>query len=581
MMKEQKTTACRVKVYQVTKLATLIRAVKRDDTFISSIYTLDFSSMMRLFLLLVFLFISPGVVGEARCPAIDKCVCETNPSRIVCDGNYGNQSANDFFPEIGSLPSVEIYVFRNFKQLRANDFGNVTFLRNSSILISLVNITVIGPRAFSDKTIIPKDSTLSIDIEHFGVILKANAFDRIKLNRLRFLRVNTFNDLPIFAVESFGENLHVDELVFEESGLTGFSDTIRKTVSVQSLSIRQCPFFTQLRSQDLPSFLSTTKSLEISSSGLQSIQSRTFKAWTLLLREFILRNNTQLRYLPPNMVEGVLMQLETLDLSDNAISALDTDYNWFTYSSAKNLYLKRQPLDLFLKSNIVKTLNRLRTIILTDGFISSASNNDTLIRDYVPEMPNLVFMDVSNTNLTENMVVDLLSILSRSANQTVRVRLLGRVLSENHFCSYFSSFQKAPNLLHLELDEDHPCNCVVDLFYDDEHLQGTTNPAQRQPACLSNTTRVRCDIQKQLKLSQCSVGKPNPDGSGSDTGILGKYAFIGVMAGVGTVVLLLLGIGSGAFYRARKTRRFTDVDMEDPVDNATATPTEESSQSAT
>ena len=536
---------------------------------------------MRPFLLLVFLFTSPLIAGYSHCPSIDQCECDTDSSEIVCDGNYGNQSANDFFPEIGALPSVESYVFRNFKQLRASDFDNVTFLSNRSISISLVNISVIGAHAFSNKTIIPHDSTLSIDIEHFAIVLRANAFHHVKVHRLRFLKVSTFNYLPTFNVDSFGEGLHINELIFEQSGLTGFSNTTRRTISVQSLSIRECPFFTQLSNRDLPAFLSTTKSLEISSSGLRSIQSHTFSGWSLFLREFILRNNTELRYLPPHMVDGFLMQLETLDLSDNAISALDVNYDWFAYSYAENLLLERQPLDLFLKSHLFKSLGRLRTVALSGAFLSNWSNSETLIRDYVPEMPNLVSIDVSHTNLSENMIIDLLSVLSRSANRTMRVRLLGRVLNDNHFCSYFTIFQKAPNLLHLELDDDHQCNCVVDLFYDDEHLQGPTNPSERQPRCLSNTTRLRCDIQKQLKLSQCSVGKPNPDGSGSDTGLIGNYAFIGVMAGLGTVVLLLLGIGSGALYRARKTRRFTDVDMEEPVEDApAATTNEESSQTA-
>ena len=35
----------------------------------------------------------------------------------------------------------------------------------------------------------------------------------------------------------------------------------------------------------------------------------------------------------------------------------------------------------------------------------------------------------------------------------------------NNFCSYFTIFKNAPNLLNLQLDETHECNCVIDLFY--------------------------------------------------------------------------------------------------------------------
>jgi hypothetical protein len=273
------------------------------------------------------------------------------------------------------------------------------------------------------------------------------------------------------------------------------------------------------------------------------------------------------------MTDGVLMKLDKLDLSNNSINFIEQDYDWFPYSYTKYLILKQQQLDIFLKTNILKTLELLRTIDFSQGFISE--NNEDLIRNYVPPMPNLISINVSYTNLTENMIIDLLTGLSNSANHTIKISLLGHTLNDSNFCSYFTTFQKSPNLLHLELDETHECNCVVDLFYQDEHIQTAMNDSLRKPTCLFNTTRTRCNIQSQITILKCSVAKPNPDDSGTNSPNIGNYAFIGIMVGLAVVLLILFGLGTGVVYRARQSRRMTILDMEEPIENPLAAIIEE------
>jgi hypothetical protein len=174
------------------------------------------------------------------------------------------------------------------------------------------------------------------------------------------------------------------------------------------------------------------------------------------------------------------------------------------------------------------------------------------------------------------MIIDLLKRLSNSANRTIHISLLGQTLNEDNFCSYFTIFRQSPNLLHLELDETHPCNCIVDLFYSDEYIQITKNDSLKRPICLSNTTRTRCDIDSQLITSKCSMGGPNPDGPGGSGGSNGNYAFVGIMVGLGVVLLIIFGIGSGVVYRTtRRRRRMTLLDMEEPVENPLAAIIEE------
>ena len=532
---------------------------------------------MRVSYHLCFLLLCLLGAVRAHCPALQQCECESDASRVICDGSSGNETENSYFPELSSLPSVELYIFRNFKQMQAHVFENMTFLGNHSIVIQLVNVSTIHSNAFSTSLAMPSDSSLSIDIAHGSLTLRLSAFNRLKIQRLRFLNVHLFNGRPVFDTYSLGEGLQIDELIFEQSGLTGFTSGIRNTVQVRRLSIRHCAALTQLTDKSLPSFLSTSTSLEIANTGLRLINAHTFQAWSLVLRELLIRNNTNFTSLPSGIVDGVLMELETLDLSSNSIGQLERNYDWFPYSYAKHLVLKQQQLDLYLRAGILKTLVNLRTVDFSEGFVAEDELGKTnLIRDHVPSMANLELIDVSFTNLTETMIVDLLAKLSHSANRTVQVRLLGHTLNDSHFCSFFSIFQHAPNLLHLELDATHECNCAVDLFFNDEQLQSTTNRPPMRPICLSDSTRPRCDIRAQLALSKCSLGKPIPDESGSNTGNLSKMAFIGMMVGLAVAVLSLLLLGSGMAYRVRRTRRrLTEVDMEQPVENPLAAVIEE------
>ena len=541
----------------------------------------NFQPTMRVTYRLCFLLLCLVGAVRAHCPALQQCECESNPSRVVCDGISGNATENADLPALSSLPSVEMYIFRNFKQMQAHAFENVTFLSNRSIVIQLINVSTIHSNAFSTSLAMPNDSSLSIDIDHGSLTLRWSAFNRLKIQRLRFLNVNLFNGRPVFDTLALGEGLQIDELIFEQTGLTGFTSGIRNAVQVRRLSIRQCPALTQLTDKSLPSFLSTSTSLEIADTGLRLINAHTFQAWALLLRELLIRNNTNFTSLPSGIVDGVLMELETLDLSSNPIGQLDRNYDWFPYSYAKHLVLKQQQLDLYLRAGILKTLVNLRTIDFSDGFVADDELGETnLIRDHVPNMPNLELIDVSFTNLTATMIVDLLAKLSHSANRTVHVRLLGQTLNDSHFCSFFSIFQHAPNLLRLELDVTHECNCVVDVFFNDEQFQGTTNHPQGRPSCLSDPTRLRCDIRSQLTLSKCSISRPTPDESGSNTGNLSKMAFIGMMVGLAVAVLSLLLLGSGMAYRVRRTsRRLTEVDMEQPAENPLAAVIEERLQS--
>ena len=535
--------------------------------------------MISLFLLFILVSSQYDTV-HSDCSLTEFCTCDTNPNIIICDGNYGNQSDNNYFPPLSLLPSVKTYIFRNFKEIQAHAFENMTFLTNHSITICLFNITTIDSDAFSTTMIIPTDSTISIDIEHAinssSITLRSNAFNHIKLQRLRFFNIKHFNGHPIFDTKCFSEHLHINELIFEQSGITGFANSLQKSVDIKHLYIRECPSLTELTNQNIPSFLHTTETLEISATGLQLINFHTFQGWTLILKELIIRNNPNLKIFSSNIIEGFLMELNKLDLSNNSIDTLQQDYNWLPYIYTKHLILRQQQqLDLFLKADILKILRHLRTIDFSEGFISE--NDEGLIRDHMPNMPNLISINISHTNLTANMIIDLLTQLGNSANQTIRISLLGHTLDDENFCSYFTIFQKSPNLLHLELDPTHECNCVVDLFYQDEHIQTITNDSLQIPACLSNITRTRCDIQSQITMSKCSIAKPNPNEPETN---VGDYAFIGIMVGLAVVVLVLVALGSSVAYRVRKNRRGTILDMEEPIENPLATIIEERLQNS-
>lgn len=531
---------------------------------------------------LFFVLISQAYTVHSDCPFIDLCTCDKARNQVICNGGDDNKH----LPPLNGLPSVTDYYFQNFKEIQPNAFQNVKFLTNHSITIHLMNITMIYSEAFSASMIIPKNSNLSIFIEHpdkaLGLTLEIHAFDYIKIDRLHFININSFNGTSIFNTHSFGDDLYVNELVFERSNLSGF-DSVSELMQpdIENLYIRHCPLLTNLTEGGLPAFLGTAKTFEISGTGLEYIDNQLFEGWDYVLQELVIKNNHNLKILP-DMVTGSFELLDKLDLSNNSITTINSYYDWTPYISIQHLILKQQQkLDLFIQSDILKSPVRIRTIDFSEGIISE--NNESLIRNHVPPMFNLASINISYTNFTDNMIIDLLTIISNSANQTIQVSLLNHKLNDTNFCAYYQIFQQAPNLLHLELDEAHECNCIVDLFYDDERIQMILNETLIQPSCLLNTSRARCDIPSQLSLSQCSVGQTNPKDSGY--GDIGTMAFISTMVGLTIVLVALLALGSRVVYRARRARGMTILDMEDPVDNPSATivdqPIENSSSEAT
>ncbi|CAF3445501.1 unnamed protein product [Rotaria sp. Silwood1] len=510
---------------------------------------------------------------HSNCSFIDLCTCDTNTNVVICDANYGNQTENDYFSLFSLLPSVEKYIFRNFQQIQTYTFQNMTFLTNSLITIHLINITIIESDVFSSNIIILNNSTISIDIEHSinpsNITLQLNVFNHIKINRLRFFNIKNFNGHSIFDTSCFGEDLHINELIFEQSDITGFSNIMQKSANIKNLYILECPAFIQITNNSLPSFLITTERLEISKTGLQFINIHTFQAQSLILRELIIRNNKNLKKFSSNFVDGVLQNLDKLDLSNNSINIFDENFDWLPYSHIKHLIFKQQQFDLLVKTNILKTLEYLQTIDFSEGFINE--NTENFIHNYIPNMSNLISINISHTNLTENMMINLLKRLSNSKNQSIIISLLGYKFNDDNFCSYFTIFQQSSNLFQFELDETHECNCIVDLFFNYTQIQIIMNDSLIQPICLFNTTRTHCDIQTQLTISKCSIDKPNPDESdaNNDDGV--NYKFIGIMLGMGGVLLILLGVGSGVVYRRRqKNRHMTVIDMEEPIENPLA-----------
>ena len=495
---------------------------------------------------------------------------------VTCDTTFENRTDYEMFPGLSCFPPVNTYTFHNFPRFQSHAFENVTFLGNGPILIKLTNTLIIETEAFSNTFIIPDNSTLSIEIENTNsassMTLKTNAFNHLKIDNLLFSNINNFNGKPLFETNCFGTELDIDNLIFDQCGITGFSNPIRKAADVNHLSIRNSPGLVQITPTSLPSFLATTKSLEISNTNLKIIHPHTFQAWTLMLEELIITNNSNFEILSSDIVDGVLMKLEKLDLSYNPIRTLDSDYNWLTYSYTKELLLRNQQLDLFLKSNILKALPYLKTIDLSGGFIGK--NNDNLIKTFFANNSNLVSIDVSYTNLAENMIIDLLTSISQTAVHFTNIRLLGHALTDENFCSYFKIFKNAPNLLDLQLDDQHECNCVTDLFYGEKIQNGITNDSVLIPLCLFNSSRTVCDINTQLAISKCGLNRQKPDNSDNN---IGKYSS-GAVIGVTVLVILLLGFTT---VRQVRRRRNTDLTMDQPVENPLAAIIEERLQKST
>lgn len=523
--------------------------------------------MITLFSLF-FVLISQAHTVHSDCPFIDLCTCNKVLNQVICNGNDGRDNR---LPPLNNLPSVKDYYFSNFKEVQTNAFQNAIFLANHSITIHLMNITTIYSDAFSASLIIPNNSNLSIYIEHptktAGLTLATHAFNSIKIDRLHFVNINNFNGTSIFSTHTFGADLFVNELIFEKSNISRFTLEGGPTPpNIEHLYIRDCASWTNLTQGGLPAFLGTAKTFEISGTGLEYIDNQVFESWEYVFRELLIKNNRNLKVFP-DVIDGFFQLLNKLDLSNNSITTISPNYDWTPFYPTQQLILKQQEkLDLFIQSDILKSTKNIKIIDFSEGIISE--NNENLIRDHVPGMPNLASINISYTNFTDTMVIDLLTIISNSANQTIQVSLLNHKLNDTHFCAFFQIFDQSPNLLQLELDETHECNCVVDLFYDDKHTQMILNDTLIQPTCLLNTSRARCDISSQLSLSQCSVGKPNP---GSNNGDIGTVAFISTMVGLTVVLIVLLALGSRVVYRVRRARGMTVLDMENPVDNPAAT----------
>jgi hypothetical protein len=489
---------------------------------------------------------------------------------------FADHNESNIIPDISCFPPVNTYVFLNFQHIQSQIFENVKFPENEIFTIKLINISIIDSEAFSHSLMLPESSKLSIEIEDLqnssNIIVKPNAFNRIKIDRLHFFNLNNFNGRSIFDTNCFGNDLHINVLIFEKCGITGFSNIIRKVADVNHLLIRNSPGFTQLTDKSFPQLLVRSKSLEISNTGLHSIEEHTFQAWALILEELILTNNSNLEIFPSAIVDGVLMKLNKLDLSYNPIKFLDLNYDWFPYSYTKHLLLRNQQLDLFLKSNILTTLPKLQRIDFSEGFISD-DNNDDLIQKFFPNMSKLSSLDISYTNFTENMIIDLLTIISKTTNHFVDIHLHGHRLTDDNFCSYFTIFKNAPKLLNLVLDETHECNCIIELFYRDKIQETGSSNSVLQPSCLLDSSRQRCDIDAKLSVSNCNIGAQNPDESNAGNNI-GKYAFGGIIGGIIVLLLILLSLGFGVAYRIRR-RRNTELFMEQPIENPLAAIIEE------
>lgn len=528
--------------------------------------------MMFFFLLIIFLF-TPSKSDLSHCDRTQLCRLIDDSTAVVCDSTYGKPNESDVAPFITCFPPVKSYLFRNFKRLRSHTFQGIKFPENQSFSVQLVNIAFIEPEAFSDSLIIPLNSKLSVEVGHidnpFSITLRSNAFNHLKIENLSFINIQTFNGRSTFDPDCFGNDLDINLLTFQDCPITGFSSIIRKAADVLNLSIKNSAALTQITERSLPSFLSTTRSLEISNTSLQAINQHAFQAWALKLEELSITNNQYLETFPPNIIDGVLMLLNKLDLSYNAIKNIDTNYDWFPYSSVKNLLLRNQQLDLFLKSNILTKLNKLETIDLSDGFITE--NNEDLIKNYFPNITNLISIDVSRANFTENMIIDLLTSISQTAYRFIDIGLHGHQLSDEKFCSYFQIFKNAPGLLQLHLDDTHDCNCVIDLFFTNNGMKRISD-SMNLPTCLTNVTRIPCNIDEEVSILKCKVSSGTSNNPNRDNN-LGKYAFGFIAGGVVVLLMVLLLLGFGV-YRI-KSRKNSILDMEQPVENPLAAIIEE------
>lgn len=530
---------------------------------------------MLFFSLLVAVVCCQLAVIRAHCPQDPLCEFDGRLMTITCNTAFASNNASLPVPDLSCFPPVSTYSFLNFERIPQETFRKISFPEKQTLTIKLINVSTIDSNTFSSAMNLPDSSTFVIEIgdptNAPNIVIEPNAFHQIRVNRLHFLHLSQFNALNTFDTSCFGDEVSIHELTFDHCGLAGFSSAANREVHVKSLSIRNSPAWTQLGPASLPMFLKTLIALKISNTGLRVIHPHALQAWSLILKDLTITHNANLEVFPSEIVDGVLMQLEKLDLSDNPITTLPEHYKWFPYSYTKELVLRNQQVDLFLKSSILKNLPLLEKLDLSEGYVSDA--DDHLFKNYHLVSANLTSIDVSHTNLSETMVVDLLTRISSTTTHFVNIHLLGHQLADDNFCDYFTIFKNAPDLLNLFLDNSHQCNCVVELFFRDKLRESASNNSTSHPACLLDTSRQRCDIQTQLSTAKCSVSGTSPTSADSDNSI-GDYAFGGIVAGTVVVLAVLLSLGFGVVYQIRR-RRGTVLTMEHPVENPLAAVVEE------
>lgn len=498
-------------------------------------------------------------------PFIDLCYHDNITNTITCNGTH-----KDPLPPLGNLTPVNNYSFYNFREIQPDAFHNMPFLENASITMHFKNFSIIHSNAFSSLLKLPANSNLSIVIEndedHADLFIGNDAFNNTRIHKLHFRHIGSFNKTLTFNTRIFSDNITIDSLAIQHSDITGFvSDNRRFHPTITNLHIKHCSSLKRLTKNNLPA-IPNTKVLEISDTGLESIEENAFEGWTYVLSELRIRNNKNLQTLPM-IVAGDFFLLKTLDLSGNAIKSLDRNYDWTKFYTTENLILSNQPqLDLFLQSNILTKLTQLKTIDFSHSQILTSDTN--FIPTYVPSMPLLISANISYTNFTHEMVAQFLNKISASANQTVYVETLGYRMNDTYFCSFYDVFHNAPNSIRIEFDRKQQCNCIIDLFYNELFYSTLMNDSLPDPICVYNETRERCDTQNQLTLSGCTAPNPNTDSNNSGLfGSIGPYAFAGMMGALVVVLIVLLAAGSSFIYKTQRSRRRgTMLFMDDPYD---------------
>ena len=521
--------------------------------------------MMKQVFIVFLLFIGHAFASvKSDCPFFELCEYNQTTSEVICDGQHRER-----FPPTCNIKPVKNYSFANYRILEENAFHNMLFLENALITMRFTDFTSIQWGAFSSALKLPATSNLSIIIEnkHYdNLAIGSNAFSNVRIQKLEFRSIRNFNETSMFNTRIFGDNVTIDTLVIRHSQITGFlSDDRLAYPVITNLLIQHCSSLTNLTKNNLPA-IPNTKTLEISDTGLETIEEKAFEGWKYIFSSLIIRNNKNLRTFPL-IVSGRFFLLKTLDLTGNSIASVDPNYDWSRFYTTENLILGNQSqLNIFLQSNILTQLTQLKSIDFSHSRILTSDTN--FIPTYVPKMPLLASVNLSYTNFTSEMLGQLLNIISKDANRTTNIETVGYRMNDTDFCSYYQVFYNAPNSIRIEFDKTQQCNCIVDLFYIDQVYRNLMNDSLPDPVCLFNKTRERCNTQNQFTLSGCTLPNPTTDPPNTSLiGSIGPYAFAGTMGGLFVVLLVLLAAGSSFIYRARRSRRRgTILRMDDPFD---------------